>query len=84
MSRGKSFDLLLNHFNANKRLTIIFYKTDWTVEYKQRILDSSSYEDIRNAWLDMKREIDDMEYQEEIIYIRHLCGIDYEESLEEV
>lgn len=53
-------------------------------EYKKRIISAASYEELRSAWLDMKQEIECLEYQEEIIFIRHLCGIDYEESLKEV
>ncbi len=41
-------------------------------------------ERFRDARLDVKKEIEYMVFQEEIIYIRHLCGIDYEYSLEEV
>ena len=33
---------------------------------------------------DIKKEIEYMVFQEEIIYIRYLCGIDYPYSLEEV
>ena len=43
-----------------------------------------SYQMLRDAWLDVKKEIEYMVFQEEIIYIRHLCGIDYKYSLEEV
>lgn len=42
------------------------------------------YQTFRDAWLDVKEEIEYMVFQEEIIYIRHLCGIDYQYSLEEV
>lgn len=51
---------------------------------KDRMQRADSYQMFRDAWLDMKREIEYLEYQEEIIYIRHLCGIDYSYSLEEV
>ena len=51
---------------------------------KSRMLNAVSYQMFRDAWLDMKKEIEYMVYQEEIIYIRHLCGIDYQYSLEEV
>ena len=53
-------------------------------ECKDRMQDADSYQMFRDAWLDVKREIEYMVYQEEIIYIRHLCGIDYQYSLEEV
>lgn len=53
-------------------------------EYKTRIGSASSYDEMRKVWLDMKHSIEYFEYQEEIVYIRHLCGIDYENSLEEV
>lgn len=53
-------------------------------EYKKQIQTASSYEELRSVWLGMKSEIEYLEYQEEIIYIRHLCGIDYAESLKEV
>ena len=51
---------------------------------KDRMQRADSYQMFRDAWLDMKKEIEYLEYQEEIIYIRHLCGIDYSYSLEEV
>lgn len=38
----------------------------------------------RDAWLDIKNETEYLEFQEQIIYIRHLCCIDYHYSLEEV
>lgn len=53
-------------------------------ELKQRIQEASSYEEMRRAWLDTKSEIEYMDYQDEIVYVQHLCGIDYEESLKEV
>ena len=53
-------------------------------ELKQRIQEASSYEEMRSAWLDVKSEIEYMDYQDEIVYVQHLCGIDYEESLKEV
>ena len=51
---------------------------------KSRMLNAVSYQMFRDAWLDVKKEIEYMVYQEEIIYIRHLCGIDYQYSLKEV
>ena len=51
---------------------------------KERIQNASSYEELRSAWLEVKSEIEYMEYHEEIVYIRHLCGIDHEASLKEV
>ena len=51
---------------------------------KSRMQRAASYQAFRDAWLDVKKEIEYMVYQEEIIYIRHLCGIDYQYSLEEV
>lgn len=51
---------------------------------KNRMLSATSYQMFRDAWLEAKREVDYMVYQEEIIYIRHLSGIDYQYSLEEV
>lgn len=45
---------------------------------------AASYPMFRDAWLDIKKEIEYMLFQEEIIYIRHLCGFDYQYSLEEV
>ena len=53
-------------------------------ELKTCIQGASSYEELRSAWLEVKREIEYMDYHEEIVYIRHLCGIDYEESVKEV
>lgn len=53
-------------------------------ECKKRIQEVSSYEELRSAWLEVKREIEYLEYHEEIVYIKHLCGIDYEASLKEV
>lgn len=51
---------------------------------KNKMLKAMSYQMFRDAWLDVKKEVEYMVYQEEIIYIRHLCGIDYQYSLEEV
>lgn len=51
---------------------------------KNRMQNAASCQKFCDAWLDVKKEIEYMEFQEEIIYIRHLCGIDYEYSLEEV
>ena len=46
--------------------------------FKDKMQNATSYQMLRDAWLDVKREIEYMEFQEEIIYIRHLCGIDYQ------
>ena len=51
---------------------------------KNNMQNATSYQIFRDAWLDVKKEVEHMVYQEEIIYIRHLCGIDYQYSLEEV
>ena len=51
---------------------------------KSKMQNAFSYQMFRDAWLDVKKEIEYMVFQEEIIYIRHLCGIDYQFSLEEV
>ena len=51
---------------------------------KNNMQNAMTYQMFRDAWLDVKKEIEYMVYQEEIIYIRHLCGIDYQYSLEEV
>ena len=51
---------------------------------KSKMQNAISYQMFRDAWLDVKKEIEYLEYQEEIIYIRHLCGIDYQYSLKEV
>lgn len=51
---------------------------------KNSMQNAMTYQMFRDAWLDVKKEIEYMVYQEEIIYIRHLCGIDYQYSLEEV
>ena len=52
--------------------------------YKDKMQNATSYQMFRDAWLDVKKEIEYLEFQEEIIYIRHLCGIDYQYSLEEI
>ncbi len=51
---------------------------------KSKMQNAGSYQMFRDAWMDVKKEIEYMVYQEEIIYIRHLCGIDYQYSLGEV
>lgn len=51
---------------------------------RNRMQNASSCQMFRDAWLEVKRELEYMEFQEEIIYIRHLCGIDYQYSLGEV
>lgn len=51
---------------------------------KKRMEAPASYEELRDAWLAVKKEIEYAEYLEEIAYIRHLCGIDYEASTREV
>ncbi len=53
-------------------------------DYKNKMQGAASYPVFRDAWLDVKKEIEYMVFLEEIIYIRHLCGIDYEHSLKEV
>ena len=50
---------------------------------KDKMQNALSYPMFRDAWLDVKK-IEYMLFQEEIIYIRHLCGMDYQYSLEEV
>lgn len=52
--------------------------------YRSRLLNASSYEEIRSVWLNMKKELEQMEYKEQIIYIRYLSGIDFAESMKEV
>lgn len=54
------------------------------VKYKNEILNASSYENIRQAWLSMKEYMQCIEYIEEMAYIRYLCGISYEYYKEEV
>lgn len=51
---------------------------------KNKMQNAVSYPSFRDAWLDVKKEIEYLIYQEEIIYIRHLCGIDYQFSLKEL
>lgn len=51
---------------------------------KNSMQNAMNYQMFRDAWLDVKKEMESLVYQEEIIYIRHLCGIDYQYSLEEV
>lgn len=51
---------------------------------KNKMHSAASYQMFCDAWLDVKKEIERMVYQEEIIYIRYLCGIDYQYSMEEV
>ncbi len=51
---------------------------------KNRMHHATSYQMFRDAWLEVKKELEYMVFQEEIIYIRYLCGIDYQYSLEEV
>lgn len=51
---------------------------------KNRMQNAMSCQMFREAWLDVKKEMEYLLYQEEIIYIRHLCGIDAQYSLEEV
>ena len=51
---------------------------------KSKMQNAGSYQMLRDAWLDVKKEMEYMIYQEEIIYIRHLCGTDYQYSLQEV
>lgn len=54
------------------------------IDCKSKMQSAGSYEAFRDAWLNMKKEIEYLEFQEEIIYIRHLCGIDYQYSLPEI
>ena len=53
-------------------------------ELKKRIQNAASYEELREAWLGVKTETEYMEYQEEIAYVRHLCGLDFEKNTKEV
>ena len=82
MQRGKEADIKFSKWD--------YTRPDYS-EVKKKITDcknkmqsASSYPIFRDAWLDVKKEIDYMIFQEEIIYIRHLCGIDYQYSLQEV
>lgn len=77
--------------NWNEKFSVWDYIRPDYSEIKEKIRDcrhrmqnAASYQMFRDAWLDVKKEIEYMVYQEEIIYIRHLCGIDYQYSLEEV
>lgn len=51
---------------------------------KSKMQNAVSCQMFRDAWLDVKNEIEYMVFQEEIVYIRHLCGIDHQFSSEEV
>lgn len=53
-------------------------------EIQTRIQNADSYEALRDPWLEAKSQFESMEYQEMIAYIRYLCGIDYERTLQEV
>lgn len=53
-------------------------------ECKSKMQNAGSYQLFREVWLDVKKEMEYLEFQEEIIYIRHLCGIDYQYSLKEI
>ena len=53
-------------------------------ELEKRIQNAASYEELREAWLGVKTETEYMEYQEEIAYVRHLCGLDFEKNTKEV
>ena len=82
MQEGRQTDMIFSAWD--------YTRPDYT-EVKKKINDCKikmqnaiSYQMLRDAWLDVKKEIEYMEYQEEIIYIRHLCGIDYQYSLEEI
>ncbi len=54
------------------------------ISYRNEMQNATSYLMLRDAWLNVKKEMEYMGFQEQIIYIRHLCGIDYEYSLKEV
>ncbi len=54
------------------------------MNYRNEMQNATSYQMLRDVWLNVKKEMEYMEFQEQIIYIRHLCGIDYEYSLKEV
>ena len=51
---------------------------------KDRLSRASSYEETRSIWLYVKKEIESMDHDDMIIYIRYLAGIDHEESFKEV
>lgn len=54
------------------------------LKYKNKILNATSYEDIRQSWLSMKEVMQYLEYIEEIAFIRYLCGMSDEFYKEEV
>ncbi|QHQ62984.1 hypothetical protein Ana3638_21175 [Anaerocolumna sedimenticola] len=54
------------------------------LKYRYKILNATSYEDIRQSWLSMKEVMQYLEYIEEIAFIRYLCGMSDEFYKEEV
>lgn len=71
-------------------MNLIYERPDYAAIAKrlgalnEQILAAASFEPLHAAWLAAKAEIEAMEYREEIVYVRHLCGLDYENSTEEV
>lgn len=49
---------------------------DKLLHIKNEMLQSRSYEEIRNAWLEMKDSMQRINYFEVLAYVNYLCGID--------
>ena len=53
-------------------------------ERKAQIEKAASYQELRDHWLSVKHEIEDMEYMEQMAHIPHLCGIDVQKNGQEM
>lgn len=45
------------------------------LDYKSKVMNATSYEDIRCQWLSLRENVQRLEYMEELAYIRYLCGM---------
>jgi hypothetical protein len=45
------------------------------LKYESEIRSASSYEEIRQLWISMKKSMEYTDYLEEYAYICYLCGI---------
>lgn len=52
------------------------FQKEKLLQSKKMMLQSRSYEEIRNTWIEMKDSMYRLDYIETIAYIRYLCGID--------
>ena len=65
----KFLDLIYNRPNYE-------FQKEKLLQSKKMMLQSQTYEELRNTWIEMKDSMYRLDFIETIAYIRYLCGID--------